>query len=251
MQKDLLMADSYVEKNEIDNAIKLLDNLYSKDKNDCILIKKAEILINSGQRKNAINLLEKIFKQNKKDIDLILKIAYNYFLISDLKKSLKYYLIALEMKPYVDFINFNVGNVYHFLKNDKKAVYYYSIAVNLNPNYVEAINNLGIIYCDSKMYKEAISMHNQAISISPTHPEAYHHLGTIERKQNKDYELSMYYLKKAIKLDPSYLLNHYELALTYKCMNKFDDAKSELEICKNINPNHKDTITELVKLSRI
>lgn len=252
MKNDFFKVENFLANRETKKALDFLDEMYLKYKNNCVLSKKADILLSSDNQKDVkkgIKLLEKMLKSEKRNIELITKIAYNYFFISNLKKSLKYYKTALKIEPCAAYLNYNVGNVYHFLKQNKKAAYYYLIAIKLKPNHTEALNNLGILYYDSKEYKTAIELHNDALKTNPNHPEAYHHLGIIEREFKNDLELSMYYLKKAIRLDPDYLLNHYQLALTYKKMGELEKARGELKVCLHINPKHKDSSAELKKIS--
>ena len=202
----------------------------------------------SKELKEENKLLEKTLKADPKNFDSIVKIAYNSFFLNDLKKALKFYKKALALQPQLDYINYNVGNVYHFLKNNKKAAHYYLMALSLNPRYVEALNNMGIIYFEMQQPKLAFKMHNTALEVSPNHPEAYHHIGILHREVNSDFELSMWYLKKAIRLDYNYAPNHYQLGLTYKKMNELEFAKSEFGIALQLMPNYKDAKKELAKV---
>lgn len=192
--------------------------------------------------------LEKKLKADPDDFCAVKEIAYNSFFLNDLKKALKFYKKALEMRPHFDYLHYNVGNVYHFMKNNQKAAQYYLNALRINPQNIEALNNMGILYFETKQTDAAFDVHNKAVKAGPNHPEAYHHLGILEREVNKDFELSMWYLKKAIRLDYKYPPNHYQLALTYKKMKKIDEAKQELEIALQLKPNYKEAKKELGKI---
>ena len=138
--------------------------------------------------------------------------------------------------------------MYHFLKNKKEAFDYYAYAINLDSGNLSAINNQGLLLYENKLYEKSIPYFKKAIKASPTHPEAYHHMGVVLRDYCKDYEMSKYYLKKAFFLDPEYPLNSYQLGLTYKALNNIEEAKKMFTRCLELSPSYTDAEKELNKI---
>ena len=62
-------------------------------------------------------------------------------------------------------------------------------------------------------------------------------------------ELSVLYLKKALRIDPNYPLNSYQLALSYKKLGDWKKAVQYLENALKLNPNFKDAKAELKKIA--
>ena len=250
MNKEKLLREIKIQlvENNCDKAINLAQNGYSETKDNCFLNEIALVYTKMKNRKEAIKYYKKIFKNDPNNLQNIKKLAYNLFYIADFKSALKYYRLVLDFEPQESSNYFNVANMYHFLKKNKEAFDYYNFAINLDSNNVAAINNLGLLYYENKYFEEAVPYFKKAIKLFPLHPEAYHHMGIILREYYKDFEMSKYYIKKALILDPNYLLNSYQLGLTYLKLNEKEKAKKLFERCLELNPKHKDSIKELEKL---
>lgn len=231
-----------------DSAINFALNEYKKTKDVCFLDKIAKIYFSVKNIKEAINYYKKIYVLQPDNLSNIKILAYSYFLLLDYKKALKYYKIALDYESDNSTNYFNVASMYHYLGKKKKAFDYYNNAILKNPNNLSAINNIGLLCYENKYYEKAIPYFKRAIKTDASHPEAYHHLGVIYREYFKDLKMSKYYIQKALYLDPNYILNSYQLALTYKEMGNLEKAQEFLKRCQKIDPEHKDSKKELEKI---
>lgn len=234
--------------NDYESALEKTMEAYSATKDNCFFAEAAKIYNILNRRHDAIKIMQKIFKNDPNNLSNIKSLAYNFFAVGAYKKALKFYELILKFEPQKAESYFNVASMYHFLNNKKNACDYYRFAIKLNPKYISAMNNLGSLYYENKYYDLAIPYFKKAIKLSPNHPEAYHHMGIILREHFNDYEMSKYYIKKALVLDPKYALNSYQLGLTYKALGEVDEAKKCFENCLKLNPNHKETMKELKKI---
>lgn len=234
--------------NDCKTAIETALEGYKKYKDNCFLNEIADIYIKMKNRKEAIKYLKQIYKNDSHNLSNIKLLAYNLFYIGNFKEALKYYKLVLDFEPQISANYFNIASMYHFMKKNKEAFDYYSFAIDLDSKNISALNNLGALYYENKYFKEAEPYFKRAIKIAPNHPEAYHHMGVILRDYYNDLKMSKYYLKKALILDPNYLLNSYQLGLTYKKMGEKDTAKKLFERCLELNPNHKDSQKELASI---
>lgn len=250
MTKDKLLREIKIQlaENNCEKALEIAKKGFEETKDNCFLNELAEIHIKMKNRKEAIKYYKKIYKTDSNNLKNIKMLAYNLFCIADFKQALKYYKLVLDFEPQESSNYFNVANMYHFLKKNKEAFDYYNFAINLNPQNISAINNIGLLYYENKYFEEAVPYFKQAIKLSSSHPEAYHHMGIIFREYYNDLEMSKYYLKRALILDPNYLLNSYQLGLTYKKMGDKENAKILFEKCLKLNPKHKESLLELKSL---
>ncbi len=237
-----------INNNNINDAIKKAFQGYSLYRDNCFLNKVVQIYEKNYEYKKAISVLKKMQKKEPDNLYITKKIAFNLFILKDFKKALKYYKAILEAEPFISENNYNLGCIYHYTKDYKNAEKFYSYALQADNQNISAINNLGDLYYETKNIDEAVKLFNMAISINPLHPEAYHHLGVINREIFKDYELSVLYLKKALRIHPNYILNSFQLAMTYKEMGETSKAVEFLNNCLKLNPNYKQAIKELKKL---
>ena len=219
-------------------AIKKAKSGFKKYKDNCFNNEMYDCYIKQNKRKEAIKVLKQMLKYEPDDIIICKRLAYNYFVLAKYEEALKYYKLVIELEPLSSQNYFNAGSIYHYLNNVKKAYDYYYTALRLNPSNISALNNIGILYYENKNWDKAIETFNSIISKFPAHPEAYHHMGIIFREYNKDFELSELYIKKAIRLDPEYAENYYQLALTQYFENKIKDSILNLDKCLKLSPRH-------------
>lgn len=243
--KALKQIDLDIANLNIDEAIKKAQNSYKTFKDNCFLNKVVQIREKQGKLKEANETLKKMLKLEPNNNLLIEKIALNYFNIGDYKQCLNNYKKLLNKMPYSSKYNYCVGYAYHFLRDYKNAIKYYTFAIKINSKNLSAINNLGIIYYENNNPSYAKELYDNAISINPNHPEAYHHLGIIYREFLDDIELSILHLKKALRMDPNYPFNSYQLALSYKRANDKDNAIKYFKKTLELKPNYQEAIKEL------
>lgn len=232
---------------EIDRSIcekdykKALDKAYKafeRYKDNCFLNKVAIIYEQTNDFKGAVSVLKQMLKTEPNNQYLLEKIAYIYFKNKKYKDALKYYSLLLETDPFVSKYNFNVASMYDFLNDYGNALKYYVYAIKADSNNISALNNYAMICYKMKQYNKAIEVLNKAIELSPFNPEAYHHMGIINREYIGDLDMSLLYLKKALRLDAKYPLNAYQVALTYKDMKNIPKTIEYLNKVLEINPNY-------------
>jgi len=191
-----------------------------------------------------------------------------YFFSLEYDKAMEIYKKGLNNKPNDYELNWKIArllvNYGEVPGNEKKNYFneakkYAEKSINLNPKGSEgytfsaaAIGNLAF-YAGNKEKLQASNLMlnrlNKAIELNPDDHIALSILGSVERMfaglswlertlagviysadvPNGSYETAVKYFKKAISIDSRLNRHHYELALTYLEMEKFDLAKLEFE----------------------
>jgi len=94
----------------------------------------------------------------------------------------------------------NLGNAHQMLHQNDSAIYYFNSAQKID--ITSSNGNLGDIYFDLKEFKNAIRFYKKEIFFHPKSIRGYNNLG-MTLATIGDYENALYYLLKAIKIDPS------------------------------------------------
>ena len=94
----------------------------------------------------------------------------------------------------------NLGNAHQRLHQNDSAIYYFNSAQKIN--ITSSNGNLGDIYFDLKEFKNAIRFYKKEIYFHPKSIRGYNNLG-MTLATIGDYDNALYYLLKAIKIDPS------------------------------------------------
>jgi len=83
---------------------------------------------------------ENLINQNLED----LKKPNDQFVVPDLKKSIQYYNMAMQIYPHLGFIFYNRANLYSKMQEYMNAINDYNKALELQPNLAEAYYNRGL-----------------------------------------------------------------------------------------------------------
>ena len=93
----------------------------------------------------------------------------------------------------------NLGNAYQLIHQNDSAIYYFKRAQKIDIS--SSNGNLGDIYFDIKEYKNAIQFYKKEIFFHPKSVRAFNNLGMTYATIG-DFDIALYYLLKAIKIDP-------------------------------------------------
>ena len=107
--------------------------------------------------------------------------------------------------------------------NFNEVVNKYKKIVEIEPNNYKAHNNLGNALKELGKLKEAATSYRQAIKIKPDYTKAHFNLGNILNDFGK-YKEAIRILLLALKINPNYADAHNCLAISYKKLEKFEQA---------------------------
>lgn len=165
-----------------------------------------------------LDLMLKKYPSNEPEITYFNR-GNSYRHLNELKKAIKDYNKAIEIKPdYAEAYN-NRANSYFDLEEFDKAISDYTSLIKIMPSNYYAYFNRANAYSQLFNYDSAVADYTKAIELKPDFANAYYNRG------NKYYGMSMYKeaiedWKKVIKLDPE-----YKSAL----QSKIDEAKSLID----------------------
>lgn len=158
------------------------------------------------------------------------KLATGYMRQGDYEVALEKLQRALQFDPNYATAHTVIGVLYTRIDEQQLAGKHYKRAVELNPNDGGILNNYGQYLCQVKRYKEAYPYFKRAIDqpFYSTPASAYSNAGRCaidEGKLNKAEK----YLRKALKISPSYPPTLLELAQLMELKNEHLKARAFLE----------------------
>ena len=130
----------------------------------------------------------------------------------------------------------NEGFLLHKAGKLEEAKIIYEKILEKNPNTFEVINLLGIIFLQLKEYDKSIFLIKKAININSKHAALYNNLGNAFKELKKFNEAIESY-NKAIELNPNYTEAYCNIGILFKNLRKFKKAISAFNIAINLNPN--------------
>ncbi|MCX7822628.1 MAG: tetratricopeptide repeat protein [Syntrophobacterales bacterium] len=102
----------------------------------------------------------------------------------------------------------------------------------------------GLSYFKDGYFDSAISSFQAAIGLRPNYTEAYYYLGQSYEKKNMVDKAEAAY-RDAIRTNPRYLEAHEALGLLLFRLNRFPEAKPELEMAVNLGSVSPEVYTKL------
>ncbi len=119
-------------------------------------------------------------------------------------------------------------------------------AIELDPDGAHAHDNLATVLAEKKQYKEALTEYLTALRLEPESATAHYNLACFLSTHAGEMSVEQY--KEAIELDPDYADAHLNLGMTYADLERRDEAKKELQIAINIDPQDPVARHELAAL---
>jgi len=112
------------------------------------------------------------------------------------------YFKSINLYPIDPAVYNNLGNFFFKNKNLDSSIVYYQQALHYNPLLTLAVFNLGNIYLTMNKIDEAEKCFIRVLKLEPTNSSAYGNLSIVYQRKN-DNEKAIFYIKKAIEINPN------------------------------------------------
>ncbi len=154
---------------------------------------------------------------------------------------------ALEMRPRIPDVHYNLGLLYEEKGDRESAIKEYKKEIEIHPHAYPAHFNLALLYGKMGMLREQVHKLQDAIDSNKKYARAYLFLAKAYLDLNENYEEAIDLAKKGLKLDPeaeSAPLGHYILADIYGRLGRQEDYNSELQKARALEQKIKDSKTD-------
>ena len=240
------LASLYIKTKQLNKAKEIYDNILLKNKLTPEVLHQYAILSSSlCDTDTAEKMLKRVIKMNPE-----LAKAHKDLAIIYLNKRLFDYAedefkTALNLAPNDFEIIFEYGNFLYSISKNTEAESYYREALELEPNNVLALTFMALNYLVLNKLDEAYDYIMQAVKVEPHHEYVQFCAGRILYAK-KDYEEAKKYLIRAVEQNPD-IETQNALALSYFALQDYQQA---LNIFKNIDSKHPDSISVLMDIAR-
>jgi tetratricopeptide (TPR) repeat protein len=150
------------------------------------------------------------------------------------------YKQAIERQPpgYVG-LHYKLGNAYWLNGKWQEAIAAFKEELAVDPRNCMALWKVGNIMVSNKQDpSEALSYLSRSIEICPNLVQAMVDKARLLSDKG-DYEAAVLLYKRAVELDPQEATIHYQLAMTYRKLQRMPDAKAEMAIVQKLNERQK------------
>lgn len=138
------------------------------------------------------------------------------------------------------------GLTYEENADYSKAIDCYIECLKIDPDYLKCLKRLSKLYSNLEEHNKAIQAFQKIAKINPNE-ESFFELGQEYYKQNR-FKKAILYLKKSLYYQRRYIQSHRLLASIYAKADNRDKTEQYLSNVIKIDPNHKGSMEELIKL---
>jgi protein O-GlcNAc transferase len=152
--------------------------------------------------------------------------------------------LALQLRPDLAVIHYNLGNAYAEARQSKEGISAYQQAIHCQPNFPEAYQNLGDLLNDSGEFEQAIVCYKRSLEIRPDSVAVLSNLGNA-LVQIGEYHSAENYLRRAQSLSPNIPEVYNNLGRVFLELNQMTAADQAFRTAIAINPNHFESYVNL------
>lgn len=131
----------------------------------------------------------------------------------------------------------NLGNTFRRLGDFASAQRCWQQALALNPHYAETFTNLANLFNEQGDYARALDCGRRAIAINPNLLDAYINLAATENALWR-HEGALHWLNQLLARAPDHALGLSARALTFKEMERLDEALADAERAASLQPEN-------------
>ena len=153
--------------------------------------------------------------------------------------------MAATRHPTDPEILIRLGGAYFEARRYAEAITTLQRAIDLNPDDARSHQLIGRAYLDDGQVDAAILAFQRAIELDPDYVEPYVSLGVLYSWRLGNYPAALDAFQHALALDPEHPFGLAQLAYTYACMGRLEDAIASLEETTRHQPDNERALENL------
>lgn len=181
-----------------------------------------------GQYSSAAELYQSAITEYPEYRDAYFQMGNLYEKLGLAEKARAQYKKVIELDPGYAQVYNNLGNVSGQLGELDAAIDAYTNAIRLDKSLASAHYNLGQAYVLKRDFTKAETELLTATELVPYESKYALALGMLYATQQKKND-AIFYLEKSVQADGQNAPAHYQLAMAYKSIGKYDEAILSLE----------------------
>ncbi|VAX29760.1 hypothetical protein MNBD_NITROSPINAE05-532 [hydrothermal vent metagenome] len=143
----------------------------------------------------------------------------------DLDKAAAYFQNILQEDPEFVLALYDMAIVNRDNGSIEQTISDYEKIIAINPGFPEALSNLGGYYFRSGKLEKAVTLFQNAVKVYPNFIQALSNLGATLNKLNRPKE-AIPHLQKTIALDPGFAIAYYNLGNSHFSLNQLREAEA-------------------------
>lgn len=247
------LANIYIKKNELEEALSIINNAINLNENKIEYKKTKIIILHALSRFDAAaELLEKIDQDDQDKFTVYFLKGIQAAIKKNYKEAIFFYSECLVYnKDNVDLYN-NLGLAYFEDGKTDEAIVNYEIGIKINPKNSNLHYNLANAFVKLKKYKEAEYCYDKSIDLEPSKKEYYNNYSVLKYSQ-RDYKCAIDLASKCIEIDNKYPNPYINKAMALERISDYKSANENYIIANELTlekENKHSCINQIMLTSR-
>lgn len=234
----ILLASLYISDKQYDQAIEVANLILQTEPNNMDAYELISLALEGkGDKKAQKENADKILEIDPYNATVNIQNAEDYAMNKKYKLSKQSYKKALKNDPKNVDALFGYAQMSFYTDDLEAAEKSLNTILEINPKHSLALAYMGKLAADSENFLRATKYVKEALKYDPTNYDYYLDLGTYCRFQGKYSEAAAAW-NKAVEIDPTYFLAYAYLAGSYDEQNEFSLALQNYHKVIETNPKY-------------
>jgi tetratricopeptide (TPR) repeat protein len=238
-QRDLYLAVAQViQKSNLRAGIPILAAAIDKSKPTApeFYVHLGDAYRNNGELEKAIPVYEEALRKNAQSVTALLQLGSALRLLHQPERAASILHRTIQLDPNRATAWYELGMAALDQKKVPDAIQSFQKSLELDPDMAEAHNSLGGAWFVSGAPAKAEAEFREAIRIRPDYSEAHNNLGGLLAAS--DLAQACYHYETAIRFQPDYPAARYNYGLALARLQRFGDARPQIEAVLRTEPQH-------------
>lgn len=249
----LIRADIYIEQNDIEKAIDILNQaltIADDIEKDAIYAELSDVYEIKEDFDTAFECLEQALHFNPLSEDALHKVSHIVDMTDKYDESVALHLRIIEKEPYAWLAWYNLGRAYAGLSLLEKALEAYEFVMAINEDFDYVYRDAADVYYRLENFTGAIEMFELAQQKSGGFDDYSFRLGLCyERIEN--YKVARFNYRKAVRIDPYMHEAFFRIGETYRTELRYEIALVNYKKALKLDDINEDYVNTIISIYRI
>jgi len=231
------LAEVYLQEKDSAHALQVLESISPSSRDSAYFhFLMAQGYFLAGQKDATLAEMGRAIELDNRNPVFLLTLARYYQKYGNQQKALDALEGAARLAPDLPEIPYSMAVSYFIADDFDSALKFAQESLKIDPSFDRALFLLGIGRFAQGKLPEAEQALAQAEKLRPNNPFYPCFEGMVLLSENRSQE-ALPYFQRALALDPSYALAHYQLGRLYARASQYHEARAELEKAVGLQPD--------------
>jgi len=235
----IFLAKSYMEGQEVEKAIELLDGCEKTVKAPIFPYYRGKVAVDQGQPKQARVFFQRALKLDPEYHQAVMAIGLIEESEQNYEAARKVYENFLTLRPNSYPVLSRLVQILFAMEKYNEIIPYAEVLASLDPSDLNLKVRLGILYTDAKKYEQAIETFKSVLEVIPDSDKVLYYLGSLFQ-QTQNYTEALHHYGMIPSESPLFHDGHLQMATMLHALAQENSIQNEQEFLSFLDEKSKE-----------